>query len=101
MKRITLFLLVMGILAVVAVFTATTSRHVTAQEVAPIFVKEIPPGYRDWRVVSVAHEAGDLNDISRIHLRAVMTLFSKVSQQRKNHRAAALERSTLKQNRYA
>ena len=25
---------------------------------APVFVKEIPPGYRDWKVVSVAHEAG-------------------------------------------
>ena len=28
-----------------------------------VFVTEIPPGYRDWKVVSVAHEAGDLNDI--------------------------------------
>ena len=37
-----------------------------APETAPIFVKEIPPGYRDWRVVSVAHEAGDLNDIRAV-----------------------------------
>ena len=36
------------------------------KDAAPIFVKEIPPGYRDWKVVSVAHEAGDLNDIRAI-----------------------------------
>jgi hypothetical protein len=31
-----------------------------------VFVTEIPAGYRDWKVVSVAHEAGDLNDIRAI-----------------------------------
>ena len=31
-----------------------------------IFVTEIPAGYRDWKVVSVAHEAGELNDIRAI-----------------------------------
>jgi hypothetical protein len=36
------------------------------ENAAPIFVKEIPPGYRDWKVVSVAHEAGDVNDIRAI-----------------------------------
>src|ERR687883_2151378 len=33
------------------------------QEAAPIFGVTIPPGYRDWRLISVAHEEGDLNDI--------------------------------------
>src|SRR5262245_42817980 len=37
-----------------------------ANETSPIFVTEIPPGYRDWKVVSVAHEAGDLNDIRAV-----------------------------------
>ena len=37
-----------------------------AQEAAPVFVKKIPPGYRDWKVVSVAHEAGELNDIRAV-----------------------------------
>ena len=37
-----------------------------SQETTPIFVTEIPAGYRDWKVVSVAHEAGDLNDIRAI-----------------------------------
>ena len=33
---------------------------------SPIFGIEIPPGYRDWRLISVAHEAGDLNDFRAI-----------------------------------
>src|SRR5256886_9677240 len=32
----------------------------------PIFGVTIPPGYRDWRLISVAHEAGDLNDLRAI-----------------------------------
>ena len=36
------------------------------QDAAPIFVNEIPSGYRDWRLVSVAHEEGQLNDIRAI-----------------------------------
>ena len=33
---------------------------------SPVFVNEIPPGYRDWRLISVAHEEGNLNDIRAI-----------------------------------
>jgi len=65
MKRTTL-LLVIAILAGVVGSTANTSRHVAAQESVPIFVKQIPAGYRDWKVVSVAHEAGQLNDIRAV-----------------------------------
>jgi hypothetical protein len=36
------------------------------KDAAPIYVTELPPGYRDWKVVSVAHEAGDLNDIRAV-----------------------------------
>jgi hypothetical protein len=32
-------------------------------EAAPIFGITIPPGYRDWKLISVAHEEGNLNDI--------------------------------------
>jgi hypothetical protein len=66
LKRNILLLFVVTTLAGVAVFTVTASRHVTAQEPAPIFVKKIPTGYRDWKVVSVAHEAGELNDIRAV-----------------------------------
>jgi hypothetical protein len=36
------------------------------EEATPIFMKEIPHGYRDWRLISVAHEEGSLNDIRAI-----------------------------------
>jgi hypothetical protein len=34
-----------------------------AQEVEPLSGISIPPGYRDWRLISVAHEEGNLNDL--------------------------------------
>jgi hypothetical protein len=33
---------------------------------APAFHFEIPAGYRDWRLISVAHEEGNLNDIRAV-----------------------------------
>ena len=33
------------------------------QEVKQIIVTTIPRGYRDWKFISAAHEAGELNDI--------------------------------------
>ena len=36
------------------------------QDSSPLYVTNIPSGYRDWKVISVAHEAGDLNDIRAI-----------------------------------
>lgn len=33
---------------------------------APIYGIELPPGYRDWRLISVAREAGALDDIRGI-----------------------------------
>ena len=35
-------------------------------ERSPIFGVEIPAGYRDWRLVSVAHEEGRLDDLRAI-----------------------------------
>ena len=35
-------------------------------EGAPIFGGKIPAGYRDWRLISVAHEAGSLDDLRAI-----------------------------------
>ncbi|WP_260600095.1 cytochrome P460 family protein [Sphingomonas endolithica] len=37
------------------------------KNVSPVFGVELPAGYRQWQVISVAHEAGNLNDI-RINL---------------------------------
>jgi hypothetical protein len=49
----------------VVICVVASSQHTDGQA-APIFVKEIPPGYRDWRLISVAHEEGNLNDIRAI-----------------------------------
>ena len=47
------------------VHMAPASEH-TEGAAAPIFGIKIPAGYRDWRLISVAHEAGNLNDIRAI-----------------------------------
>ena len=65
MKRLTCLLVAVVALAGVVASMAPASGQ-AGQEAAPIFVTEIPPGYRDWRLISVAHEAGDLNDIRAI-----------------------------------
>jgi len=31
---------------------------------APVYLTEIPAGYRDWKVISVAHEEGDLHSFA-------------------------------------
>jgi hypothetical protein len=36
------------------------------KNLAPAYVTKIPPGYRDWRLISVAHEEGSLNDIRAV-----------------------------------
>jgi len=66
MQRLIVLTVAVASLVGVVAFLATTSRDGTAQEAAPIFVTKIPPGYRDWKVVSVAHEEGDLNDIRAV-----------------------------------
>jgi hypothetical protein len=35
-------------------------------ETRPIFVTQIPTGYRDWRLISVAHEEGNLNSFAAV-----------------------------------
>jgi hypothetical protein len=58
------------LLAVAAVFIMVVSADPGSgradEEAAPIFGVTIPSGYRDWRLISVAHEEGDLNDLRAI-----------------------------------
>ena len=51
-------------ICIVALVTFATSRG--DDETAPVFGIKIPPGYRDWRLISVAHEEGNLNDLRAI-----------------------------------
>src|SRR5277367_5392088 len=62
MKRIPLVLVAVAAVAGVAAFAVHASGH-TDEEAAPIFGIKIPSGYRDWRLISVAHEEGNLNDL--------------------------------------
>lgn len=50
--------------AVTALFTTIVlAAGLREKPGSPVFDVKLPPGYRDWRVISVAHEAGGLNDI--------------------------------------
>ena len=65
MKRITLLLVAVVILAGIVTFTSPASLQAD-DSAAPIFVTKIPPGYRDWKLVSIAHEEGNLNSIGAV-----------------------------------
>jgi Cytochrome P460 len=65
MKRIAFLVAAVATLAGVVAFTAPPAQH-TDEAAPPIFVTKIPPGYRDWRLISVAHEEGRNNDIRAI-----------------------------------
>ncbi len=65
MKRIAFLLVAVAALTGLVAFTALASGH-PDDEAGPIFGIKIPPGYRDWTVISVAHEAGNLNDLRAV-----------------------------------
>src|SRR5271157_2522092 len=65
MRGITYLLVAVVALTGMVVYVAHASGHAD-EEAAPIFGVKIPPGYRDWRLISVAHEAGNLNDFRAI-----------------------------------
>jgi hypothetical protein len=65
MERITLLLVAAVTLAGTVPFMAPESLHAD-ESAAPIFVTKIPPGYRDWRLISVAHEEGNLNSLGAV-----------------------------------
>ncbi len=64
-RRIAFLLVALATSGGVVAFTAPASGH--ADEVAaPIYGIKLPPGYRDWKLISVAHEAGNLNDFRAV-----------------------------------
>jgi Cytochrome P460 len=65
MKRIAFVLVTVATVAGVVASTAPASGHAD-QEAAPIFGIKMPPGYRDWKLISVAHEEGNLNDLRAV-----------------------------------
>jgi Cytochrome P460 len=65
MRRIVFVLAAAGALTGVVASMAPASGQADG-EAAPISGVKIPPGYRDWRLISVAHEEGKLNDLRAI-----------------------------------
>src|SRR3984957_7597664 len=64
MKPITFWLVAVATLAGIVAFMVPASG--ADGGAAPIFGIKIPAGYRDWRVISIAHEAGNNNDLRAI-----------------------------------
>jgi len=62
MRWIVFVLVAVGGLAGVVAHMAPASGQADS-EAAPIYGVKIPSGYRDWRLISVAHEEGSLNDL--------------------------------------
>src|SRR5271156_2320613 len=65
MRRIALLLVAVVALAGVVAYMAPASGQ-TDGDATPIFGVKIPSGYRDWRLISVAHEEGNLNDLRAV-----------------------------------
>jgi hypothetical protein len=65
MKRIAFLLVALFMVGGIVAFTSPASGRDDGRAV-PIFGIRVFPGYRDWRLISVAHEEGSLNDIRAI-----------------------------------
>ena len=65
MRRIVFVLVAVVALAGVVAYMAPASGQADG-EAAPIYGVKLPHGYRDWRLISVAHEEGNLNDLRAI-----------------------------------
>jgi hypothetical protein len=65
MGRIAYLLSAVVALSGVVVYMARASGEGNGEAV-PIFGVQIPPGYRDWKLISVAHEEGNNNDLRAV-----------------------------------
>jgi len=65
MKRIVCTLVAVAAMAGVVGYIGPAYGQAT-REAAPSFVNQTPSGYRDWRLISVAHEEGNLNSFAAV-----------------------------------
>ena len=65
MKRLAFAIGTLLTVAGLATYQATGAEKAEGAA-APVFGIKISPGYRDWKLISVAHEEGNLNDIRAI-----------------------------------
>jgi hypothetical protein len=66
MKQIKCLLTAIGVLSAGLICVSLLSAAPADGATAPVFDVEIPAGYRDWKLVSVAHEAGNFNDLRAV-----------------------------------
>ena len=64
MKRV--ITLLAAIVPVAALLAGNTVSHGPTDDGAAIAAGKLPPGYRDWRLISVAREEGTLDDIRAV-----------------------------------
>jgi hypothetical protein len=62
MKKIAFLLFAFATAGCVLAHVSRTSEQVS-EDAAPIYGVTIPPGYRDWKLISVAHEEGNFNQL--------------------------------------
>jgi hypothetical protein len=65
MRRITFLVVVVATLAGI-IATMVPASGQADKSSAPIYLSKIPPGYRDWKLISVAHEEGNLNSFAAV-----------------------------------
>jgi hypothetical protein len=65
MKRIAFLLVAVATLASVIAYRFPAFGQSTENS-APVYVTKMPPGYRDWRLISVAHEEGNLHSFAAV-----------------------------------
>ena len=65
MKHYKVFALAVAAIAALVAFTVPAPGHADVSTAAP-YVTEIPQGYRQWKWVSSAHEAGKLNSLGAV-----------------------------------
>ncbi len=65
MKRRGTFAIAVASLAGAVTYLLTQSGQ-AEEKSAAVYVKEIPSGYRDWKLISVAHEEGNLHSFAVI-----------------------------------
>jgi hypothetical protein len=64
-KHFMFFLVASAAIAALVAFSVPAPGHAEAAS-APNFVTEMPAGYRDWKWISSAHEAGKLNSLGAV-----------------------------------
>jgi Cytochrome P460 len=65
MKPKSAFVIAVATLAGVIAYMVTASGQAD-ENPAPVYLTKIPAGYRNWRLVSVAHEEGDLHSFAAV-----------------------------------